>query len=389
MPCSPLRRGRGLPLRPAPATMDRLRAGFLVRRRFEVLLGACFLCLAFVGLVWCLMVVLKAVDPRTFHFDLLMDILPWFTPVLIVLALFAPLYWKVAGLLAPPQGGLQRLVEARYRLVVGAFFYLACYTVVVWAAMNLLRIWDVQDFHFNPLVDWIPAILPPWLGWLVGAPLLWKTLGALDRSSAARRPRRPDWLTILALAILGGACLSGGGLVLNQGTYAVTQGLSAPVAQNLTAFGSAIFGLGALAWAGLLLALWRGWRRSEPLPDSTPPLDRLRAARPRLLAQAFVLANLAIGACGLLMAACQAMDPYDFHFYLAKDIWSMGLPLFFGWAIFALGLHLVPALMARRNPARYQEGAGLALGPSGPAAAEASWGYSERDLAGAVGRPGS
>lgn len=359
-----------------------VKPAVLVQRRFEVLLGACFLSLAFVGAVWALMVLLKAVNPVVFHFNLLLDILPWFTPVVLLLALLGPLYWKVSGLLAPPEDGLQRLVEARYQLVVGAFFYLLGYTIVIWLAMNLLRVWDVYDFHFNPLVDWLPAILPPWLGWAMGAPLLWKLLGALDSNRPGQRYRSPDRSAIATTAIVGASLLTGGGLLLNQGAYAVIQGQSPAVAHDLIAFGIVLLAGGGVAWAAMLLVLWRGWRPGAELPERSNALDRFRAARGRVLAQCFVLINLALGAAGLLMAACQAIDPQDFHFYLALDIWSFGLPLVFGWLIVLLASWGLPARLARRDPAHFSEGAGTVQGPTGPITAERDWGYSEGELAG-------
>ncbi|HEY6538714.1 MAG TPA: hypothetical protein VI138_06730 [Candidatus Dormibacteraeota bacterium] len=357
-----------------------MKLAILVQRRFEVLVGACFVGLGFVALVWCLMLLLKALNPVTFHFDLLMDILPWFTPVVILLALLGPLYWKVAGWLAPPGGGLQRLAEARYQLVVGAFFYLLSYTLVIWLGMNLLRIWDGSDFHFNPLVDWLPAIVPPWLAWAVGAPLVWKILGALDLTRAPRIWRGPDRSGLAALGVFAAALLTGGGLLLNQGAYAVSQQVSGTVAQNLIAFGVVTLAGGGLSTGALLLLLWRGWRPVGELPERTSPVDRFRAARGRILAHGFVLAALALGFVALLMAAFQAMDPADFHFYLALDMWSVGAPLMLAWLMLACASWLVPARLARRDPAHYAAGAGSAPGPTGPAVAEESWGYSEGAL---------
>lgn len=359
-----------------------MKLAILVHRRFEVLVGACFLGLAFVGVVWALMVLLKAINPVVFHFNLLIDILPWFTPVVLLLVLLGPLYWKVAGLLAPPDGGLQRLAQSRYQLVVGAFFYLLCYTLVIWAAMNLLRIWDVQDFHFNPLVDWIPAILPPWLGWAIGAPLVWKSLAAVDDRSPHRHWIAPDRSVAVVVSVFGAALLTGGGLLLNEGVYAGTYGQSAAVAQDMTVFGVVLFAGGALTWGVLLLYLWRAWRPGTELPERATPLDRFRAARGRILTQGFVLTNLALGVVGLLMAALQAIDPFDFHFYMALDLWSVGLPLVFGWAIFASASYAIPARLARLDPAHYGVGAGSSEGPSGPATPELGWGYSEGRLTG-------
>jgi hypothetical protein len=354
-----------------------VKLAILVQRRFEVLVGACFLGVAFVGVVWVLMVLLRAINPVVFHFNLLIDILPWFTPVLLILVLLGPLYWKVAGLLAPPDGGLQRLAQSRYQLVVGAFFYLLCYTLAIWAAENLLRIWNVYDFHFNPLVDWIPAILPPWLGWAIGATLVWKSLAAMDDRLPHRHWTAPDRSLVAAVAVFGAALLTGGGLLLNEGVYAVTYGQSPAVGQNMTALGVVVFTGGGLGWVVLLLYLWRGWRPGPELPERTTPADRFRAARGRILAQGFVLMNLALGVVGLLMAALQSIDPFDFHFYMALDIWSIGLPLFFGWVVFASACYAIPARLARRDPAHYGVGAGGSGGPSGPAAPELGWGYSE------------
>lgn len=92
--------------------------------------------------------------------------------------------------------------------------------------------------------------------------------------------------------------------------------------------------------------------------------------------------NLALGVVGLLMAALQSIDPFDFHFYMALDIWSIGLPLFFGWVVFASACYAIPARLARRDPAHYGVGAGGSGGPSGPAAPELGWGYSEGRLTG-------
>ncbi|MGH7692271.1 MAG: hypothetical protein ACREOA_06165 [Candidatus Dormibacteria bacterium] len=358
-----------------------MKLATLVERRFEVLLGACFLGVAFVGLTWCVMLLLKALNPVTFHFNLLMDILPWFTPVLLLLVLLGPLYWKLAGLLAPPDGGLERLADARYQLVVSSFFYLLAYSLAIWLAMNLLRIWDVYDFHFNPLVDWLPAIVPPWLAWAVGAPLLWKTLGALDPRTPVQRWRPPDRSLAAVLVVLSGALLTGGGLLLNQGVYAVSQGLVPAVAHNLLGLGIVVFCGGSLGWAALLLLLWRGWHRGDQLLQRSNPADRFRAARGRILTHGFVLVCVAFGFVALLMAAFQAMDPADFHFYLALDMWSVGVPMFAAWLLLLGVSWVVPARLARRDPAHYGQGLGVALGPTGPTA-EPSWGYSEAGLTG-------
>jgi hypothetical protein len=357
-----------------------VKLAILVRRRFEVLLGAFFLGLAFVALVWILMVLLRAINPVTFHFNLLLDILPWFTPVLLLGVLFGPLYWKVAGLLAPPHGGLQRLAESRFQLVVGAFFYLLGYTFAIWLGMNLLRIWDVYDFHFNPLVDWIPAVLPPWLVWAITAPLTWKILSAVDMRNPARQWRGPDRSVVAAIFVFSAALLTGGGLLLNEGAYAVTQGLAPTIAQNLIALGVVVLSGGAIAFAALLILLWRGWRPAPELPLASNSLDRFRAARGRLVAHAFVLSSLTFGLVALLMAAFQAMDPLDFHFYLALDMWSVGAPLFLGWMVVGGASQAIPAWLARRDPAHYTVGAGTSPGPTGPASEEESWGYSEKAL---------
>ncbi|MGH7758574.1 MAG: hypothetical protein ACREN7_04610 [Candidatus Dormibacteria bacterium] len=347
----------------------------LAQRRFDVLLGACFLGAAFIGVVWCLMLLLKALNPVTFHFNLLMDILPWLTPVLIILVLFGPLYWKVAGLLAPPSGGLQRLAQARYNLIAGSFFYLLVYTLAIWLGMNLLGVWDIQAFHFNLLVDWLPAIVPPWLGWVVGAPLVWKILGPLDQKRPVYRWHGPDKSLVATLLVFGGALLSGGGLLLNQGAYAVTQGQSLAVAHNLIGLGVVVFSLGGIVWASMLVVLWR-WRRGEELPVETNPVDRLRATRGRTLAHGFAVISVVFGLVALIMAGFQAMDPFDFHFYLALDIWSVGVPLFLGWLLLAMASSLLPNWLAQRDPARFAIGVGAAPGPSGPLP-EPSWGYAE------------
>ncbi|MGH7609201.1 MAG: hypothetical protein ACREOD_04560 [Candidatus Dormibacteria bacterium] len=351
----------------------------LVRRRFEVLLGVCFLGLSFVGLVWLLMAILKAIDPVSFHFNLLMDILPWFTPVLLLLVLLGPLYWKVAGLLGPG-GGVQRLATARYQLIVGAFFYLLCYTLGIWLAMNLLRVWDVQDFHFNLLVDWLPAIVPPWLGWVLGAPLVWRTLAALDPQVSQSQRSMTRWAGAATAGVVGACLLVGGGLLLNLGVYAVSQSGSPTVASDLTTFGVLLFAAGAITWAVMLYQLGWCWRRGEPVPAAASAADRFRSQRGRILAQGFVLANLVLGAMGLLMAGLQAIDPPDFHFYLALDIWSVGLPLFFAWLIFALAAAAIPAWLASRDPAHHGPGVGTSSGPSGPVRSGRGWGYSEGDL---------
>ncbi|MGC2190979.1 MAG: hypothetical protein WA751_01435 [Candidatus Dormiibacterota bacterium] len=357
-----------------------MKLAVLVQRRFEVLMGACFLGLAFIGVVWVLMVLLKALNPVTFHFNLLLDILPWFTPVLLVLVLFGPLYWKVAGLLAGPDGGLQRLAEARYQLVVGAFFYLLAYSVAIWLGMNVLRIWDVYDFHFNLLVDWLPAIVPPWTGWAIGAPLVWKVLAAIDASTPTHRWKGPDRSAVAVSAVFAGALLTGGGLLLNEGVYGVTQQLSLAVVQNMIALGVVVLAGGGLAGGALLIFLWRGWRRGAELPQGSSALDRFRSVRGRMLAHGFVLTCLAFGFSGLLMSAFQAMDPYDFHFYMALDMWSIGVPLFLGWFLVVASSQAIPAWLARRDPAHYSEGAGTLLGPTGPASADRGWGYSDGEL---------
>ncbi len=357
----------------------------LLRRRFEVLLGASFLGAAFIGVVWLLMAILKAANPVTFHFNLLMDILPWFTPVLLLGVLLGPLYWKVAGLLGGPSGSVQRLAEARYQLVMGACFYLICYTLAIWLAMNLLRVWDVQDFHFNPLVDWLPAIVPPWLAWVVGAPMCWKTLAAIDERAVVRSRTMVRWPGVGTAAVVGGSLLVGGGLLLNMGAYVQTQGGSAAAAVNLTALGAVLFGLGALCWLVMLGLLGWGWRPGAEVAAEAGGVERFRSQRSRILAQGFVLVNLTLGAVGALMAGLQAIDPTDFHFYLALDIWSVGLPLVFGWVVFALGTLALPAVLASRDPAHFGPGLDTTSGPSGPVRAGAGWGYSERDLLGSGG----
>ncbi len=216
----------------------------LIRRRFEVASAAIMLGLLFVLVVWAGMVLFKAVDPRLFHFNLLMDILPWLTPVLILLFLGLPLYWVVAGWLQPPEGGLGRLVQHRFELVVGAAAYLLAYTMVVWGIMVLLRAWDGYDFHYNLAVDWLPAIVPPWMIWMVGSPLAWKALGALGGSYPVQRRRMRNWTAVVVSGVLGGTLLTGGGLLLNQGVYAGTQGLPVAVQQDLVSFGIVVFSVG-------------------------------------------------------------------------------------------------------------------------------------------------
>ena len=354
----------------------------LVRRRFEVVAAVLAGTLLFLVVVWGLMVLLKAVNPYVFHFNLLMDFLPWLTPVVILLVLAIPLYWKVAGWLQPPDGGLQKLAAKRFELVMGSAAYLLVYTMLVWGVMVMLRAWDGYDFHFNLAVDWLPAILPPWAVWAIGSIFYWKTIGALGGLYDAR-PRQIRWTPVLVPMVVGAALLSGGGLVLNQGVYAGTEGLPVAVQEDLVAFGTLVFSVGAVCWAVMLFNLWRGWR---PLPAPAArltPLDRLRLERGRIGAQAFVVVNVAFGVAGLMMTAFQYVDAQDFHFYMAKDIWSVGLPLFFGWFLFALGTRVVPARLAARDPARWGTGAGIPAGPTGQPTPQGSWGY--RDLAGTGG----
>ncbi len=354
----------------------------LVRRRFEVVTAAVVLALVFLLVVWGLLVLLKAADPYVFHFNLLMDFLPWVTPVVICLVLGVPLYWKVASWLQQP-GGLERMTDRRFEMVVGSAAYLLCYTMLVWGAMVLLRAWDGFDFHYNLEVDWLPAILPPWMIWGIGSVFYWKTLGALGGHYQAR-PRRARWVPILVPLVLGAALLTGGGLVLNEGVYAGTQGLSVAVQENLVAFGTLVFTVGGICWASMLVNLWRGWKPGDPPRLQLTPLDRFRLERGRILAQGFVVVNLAFGVAGLMMTAVQYVDAYDFHFYMAKDIWAFGLPLFFGWLLYALGAVAVPRWLEARDPARWGTGAGVLQGPTGRPAPQASWGYGP-DLASSRG----
>ncbi|MHB8324746.1 MAG: hypothetical protein ACYDHB_10055 [Candidatus Dormibacteria bacterium] len=353
----------------------------LIKRRFEVVTAAVTVGLLFVLGAWSVMVMLKAFNPYLFHFNLLMDILPWVTPVAIVLALALPLYWRVAGWLQPPEGGLRRLVEHRFELVAGAAAYLLVYTMAVWAAMVLLRAWDGYDFHYNLAVDWLPAIIPPWLMWIVGSPLLWKALGALGGAYPVRRRELTSWTAVVVSGVLGGTLLTGGGLLLNQGVYAGTEGLSVVVQQSLVSFGILVFSVGAICWAIMLGCFWAGWRGAPAPAGELRPLDRFRLERPRIVAQAFVLMNVTFGVVGLMMTAVQYVDAQDFHFYMAKDIWGFGLPLFFGWLLFALAAHLIPSRLAAHNPARFGSGVGLASGPTGEAVPAVGWGYQGRDLA--------
>jgi len=352
----------------------------LIRRRFEVVTASILLGAAFVLVVWAVMVILKVANPYVFHFNLLMDILPWFTPVLIIWVLGIPLYLRVTGWLVGPDGGLQKLAEKRYELVAGAAFYLMAYTLAVWASMLILRTWDVYDFHYNLAVDWLPAIVPPWMMWALGAPMVWKVLGALGGTYEVSRVRVRNWTAITLGFLLGGFFLTGGGLLLNEGVYAGAAGLPVMVQQDLVDFGILVFSVGAIFWAIMLGNLWWGWRR-EPAPlGELRPMDRLRLERPRIIAQAFVMINVAFGLVGLLMTALQHVDDQDFHFYLAKDIWAFGLPLFFGWLIYAGVVQLVPNWLARRNPARWGSGLDPAHGPAGPAGGQGGWGYHGRDL---------
>ena len=352
----------------------------LIRRRFEVATAAVTVGLGFVLVVWAVMVVLKVANPYAFHFNLLMDILPWFTPVLILLVLGIPLYWRIAGWLQGPNGGLQRVVEKRFELVFGSAAYLLIYTVLVWGTMVLLRAWDGYDFHYNLAVDWLPAIVPPWMIWGLGSPMVWKVLGALGGCYEVQRRRVRNWAAIIISGFLGAAFLTGGGLLLNEGVYAGTAGLPVLVQQDLVYFGIIVFSVGAICWAIMLGNFWWGWRREPVHSDGLRPLDRLRLERPRIVAQAFVLTNIAFGLVGLMMTAVQYVDAQDFHFYMALDIWSFGIPLFLGWAIYAAVVKAVPDRLARHNPARWGSGAEVAAGPSGPAGADARWGYQGRDL---------
>lgn len=358
--------------------------GTLIRRRFEVVTAAILLSLTFLLIVWALMVLLKTYNPYVFHFNLLMDMLPWVTPVVILLAMAIPLYVKVTGYLMPPDGGVERLAAHRFDLIAGSAAYLLCYSMVVWGLMLLLRVWDVYDFHFNMQVDWLPAIVPLWLIWIVMSPLLWKTLGALGGLYDARPRAMGNWTAVVVPGFLGGAFLTGGGLMLNEGVYAGTAGLSKMVQVNLVAFGTLVFSVGGICWAVMLLNVWRGWRRDPAPATRLTPLDRFRLERGRIVAHGFVLVNLTFAVCALLMTAVQYVDALDFHFYMAKDIWGFGLPLFFGWVIFALAAHLLPARLATRDPARWGTGSGLPEGPTGTAP-QAGWGYRDRDLAGTGG----
>ncbi len=352
----------------------------LIRRRFEVTTAAIMLGLLMVLAVWAAMVLLKAVNPYVFHFNLLMDILPWVTPVVIVLALGLPLYWRVAGWLQGPDGGIQRVVEKRFELISGAALYLLIYTLMVWAVMVLLRAWDGYDFHYNLAVDWLPAIVPPWMIWAIGSPMVWKALGALGGRYEVHRQRVRNWTAIIISGLLGSAFLSAGGLLLNQGVYAGTEGLPVAVQQDLVYFGILVFSVGGICWAIMLGNFWWGWRQGPAPTGDLRPLDRLRLERPRIIGQTFVLTNLAFGVVGLMMTAVQYVDAQDFHFYMAVDIWGFGIPLFFGWVIYVGSIQLVPNWLGRRNPARWGSGLDVAAGPSGSASADSAWGYHGRDL---------
>ena len=356
---------------------------FLIKRRFEVVTAAIMLSLGFLVVVWALMVFLKAMNPVTFHFALPIDILPWATSLGIIALLLLPLYWKVAGLLQLPDGGLQRLADHRFELAFGSAAYLLGFTAVVWGTMVLLRAMDPVAFHYNFVVDWLPVILPPWITWMVAVPFFWQAMSALGGGYQAHPRVMKDWTVVGMTWVLGAVLLGGGGLVLNEGVYAGTQGLATPVQQDMVYFGILVFCVGGIAWAVMLSRLWAGWLR-QPAPAGQPaPLDRFIMERPRIVAQNFVLINLLIGLVGLMMTAVQYVDARDFHFYLAKDIWLFGLPIFFGWLIMAFAAYAVPRRLLARDPARWGPGRGLAMGPTG-AAGEQAWGYQARDLAGPV-----
>ncbi len=349
-------------------------------RRFEVLAVACALSVAFILVVWAGMFVLKAVDPATFHFKLLMAILPWVTPVAIVLLLAGPLYYRVAGILGRHGDWPRALAEARYGLLVGSLFYLLAYTALVWAVMVGLRAFDGYDFHYNLPVDWLPAILPPWLLWLAGAPVAFRLLGVLGGTHPDRVYRYRPSATAPVGGFLGALLLTAGGLVLNEGMYGQAAGTSVGVQLDLIAFGAVVLTMGAICWAVMLVALLTTWRVEVARPPSRTALDRFRRQRGRLVAEAFVLVNLLFAACDCLMVAAQYVDAHDFHYYLALDMWQFGVPLGLAWIAYALGAVGVPRLLAARHPERWGPGVLEATGPSGGGAG--GWGFRREGGAG-------
>jgi len=351
-----------------------MRGQLLVERRFEVLTTCILLALAFIGVVWVTMVVLKAADPVTFHFNLLVDVLPWATPTVIVLLLVCPLYARVAGIMAASGDRPRALAANRFPLLVGSAFYLLGYTVVVWVLMVALRAWDPVQFHYNFVVDWLPAILPPWLVWLAGGPIAFRVLGVLGGQGPVHRHRFTRAWAAWALGLVGAAFLAVGGLVLNQGVYAGTAGGGPLAGHALVAFGTLLLTVGGLLWAGLLLTLAVGLE-AHPVPGARlGAIDRFRLARPRLLVEGFILVNVLVAVVALLMVGLQYVDAQDFHWYLALDVWVIDGPILFGWLVLAALAMVVPARLAARRPGRWGPGALAATGPSGPTEG-AAWGY--------------
>ncbi len=349
----------------------RLRA--LVDRRFEVLSTGALLAVVFLAVVWATMVVLKAANPVTFHFNLLMDILPWATPTAIIALLVGPLYWRVAGILRGREEWARSLAAHRYPLLVGSAFYLAAYTVVCWIVMVTLRAWLPVYFHYNFVVDWMPAILPPWLVWLVAGPIAYQVLGVVGADGPARRQRLTRRWGAGAFAVLGAALMSAGGLILNQGVYAGTQGNSALAGHAQVAFGTLLLTVGGACWTALLMTLGLGLRAEPSQSPRLTPVDRFRLARPRLLVVSFIWANILVAVIGLLMVALQYVDAQDFHWYFALDLWLLSGPILFGWMVWAALAMAIPSWLAARWPGRWGPGALVATGPTGAGAG--GWGY--------------
>ncbi len=358
-----------------------MRGRQLVERRFEVLTTATVLALAFIAVVWVAMVIVRATHPTAVNANLLLDILPWVTPTVIVLILGAPLYSRVAGILAGADDWPRALAAARYRLLVGSAFALLGYTVLVWVVMVALRAWDPVDFHYNFVVDWLPAILPPWLAWLVGGPVLFRLLGVLGGVTPARAYRFTRAWAAGSLALLGAAFLTFGGIVLNQGVYAGTEGAGPLTGQAMVAFGTLLLTVGGGCWAGLLATLAGGLAARPVTAARLTPLDRFRLARPRLLVESFIHVNALVAVVGLLMVGLQYVDAQDFHWYLALDLWLIAGPILFAWMVLAALAYLVPARLADRVPGHWGAQGLVATGPVG---AEDGAGWGSR----ASGHPG-
>ncbi|HUY97699.1 MAG TPA: hypothetical protein VMW47_08815 [Verrucomicrobiae bacterium] len=353
-----------------------MRGRVLVERRFEVLTTLVLLAVAFLVVVFATMVALKAANPVTFHFNLLLDILPWVTPTVIVLVLVGPLYLRVAAILHAAPSWPAALAAERFRLLTGSAFGLLGYTVVVWLGMVALRAWDPVDFHYNFVVDWLPVILPPWFAWLVGGPIAFRILGVMGATGAPRAQHLTRRWGASTLALLGAAFLSGGGLLLNQGVYAGTEGSGPLAGHALVAFGTLLLTAGGLLWAAFLATLAGGLTSQTVAALRVSPLDRFRLARPRLVVESFVWVNGLVAVIGLMMVALQYVDAQDFHWYFAVDLWLLAGPIVFSWIVAATLAFLVPARLAVSSPARWGRGALAATGPTGPSGSD-RWGYTE------------